>query len=261
MPKAKEYPGRLVTNIRFGNRRMHRIAKYRKNHMELGIYSDAFDEFAKLLVRRIKRNQQNVIMVEGSTGAGKSTYAILLCYELAKRLKVKFSLQEDYIYTMEDLLRKIKNPNASPINLIDEAVLVMNAKGSMTKQNRDMVDIFNTMRSLGWTTVLVAPSIFQIDKTMRLMHIDYKVHCSSEDDNIIRGYGRGFFEVSKPKRYEYSKDAEPYWVLQVTGVFGKLPPRIDAEYQPIKLKAQRKLIDAIAKRHKVDEDEAGEVTA
>lgn len=256
MPKAKEYPGRVVTNKRFGNKRMHMIASYRKNHMELGIYSDAFDEFAKLLVRRIKRNQQNVIMVEGSTGAGKSTFAILLCYELAKRLKVDFDLEKDYVYTMEDLLVKIQDPNASPINLIDEAVLVMNSKGSMTKQNRDMVDIFNTMRSLGWTTVLVAPSIFQIDKTMRLMHIDYKVHCSSEDDSIIRGYGRGFFEISKPKRYEYSKDAEPYWVLQLTGVFGKLPPRIDGLYQPIKLKAQRKLIDAMAKRHGIGDGEA-----
>ena len=252
MAKAKDYPGRVVVNKRWGNRKMHMIAKYRKGRLDLGIYSDAFDEFAKMLTKRIKRSQQNVIMVEGSTGAGKSTFAILLCYELSKRLKCKFSLAEDYIYTMEDLLAKIQNPNASPINLIDEAVLVVSSKGSMTKQNRDMVDIFNTMRSLGWTTILVAPSIYQIDKTLRLMHIDYKVHCSSEDDSLIRGYGRGFFEVSKPKRYEYSKDAEPYWVLQVTGVFGKLPPRIDSQYQPIKLDAQRKLISAIAKRHNVE---------
>lgn len=255
MPRPKNYPGQVVTNKRWGNRRMHMVATYVKNHRRLGIYSDAFDEFVKVLVKRIRRNQQNVIMVEGATGAGKSTFAILLCTALASAMKVDFSLDNDYIYTMEDLLKKIQNPNASPINLIDEAVLVINSKGAMSRQNRDMVNIFDTMRSLGWTTVLVAPSIFQIDKTMRLMHIDYKIHCTSEDDSIKSGFGRGFFEVSKPKRFEYSKSAEPYWILQVTGVFGKLPKKMDDEYQPIKLKAQRKLIDQIAERHKVGDSE------
>lgn len=256
MPKAKEYPGRVVINKRFGNRRMHLIGSYKKNRKILGIYSDAFDVFIGVLIKRIKRNQQNVIMIEGSTGAGKSTLAILMCRELARRMKIPFTLDYDYIYTMEDLLRKIRNPDGHMINLVDEAVLVISSKKAQTKENQDIVDIFNTMRSLGMTTFLVGPSIFQIDKTMRLVHIDYKIHCTSEDDSIKKGYGRGFFEVSKPRRLEYSNKAEPYWVLQLTGVYGTLPPKVNTEYQPIKYKAQMMLLEKIAKKHKVDEVEA-----
>lgn len=255
MPRAKSYPGKVVKNRRMGNRRMHWVRSYFKSGQKYGIYSDAMDVFVKVLAKRIRNHQQNVVVVEGNTGAGKSTLAIQLCYELAKQLKVPFSLEQDYIYSLADLYRKIEDPQASPINLIDEAVLIVNAKRSQTKESVDTVNLFNTMRSLGWTTIMCAPSIFQIDKTVRVVHVDYKVHCSSEDSCPLPGYGRGFFEVSKARRHEYSKSAEPYWVLQCTGVFGSLPPAIDAEYQPIKKAAQMRLIAGMARRHGYENDE------
>lgn len=256
MPRAKEYPGKLVTNTRCGNTKMHLLRKYRTCGKTVGIYSDAFDIFIKKLAKRIKDNQQNVVMVEGSTGAGKSTLAILMCYALAKRLKVPFDLEKDYIYSVEDLLKKIQDPNASPINLVDEAVLVVNAKRSQSSENIDIVNLFNTMRSLGWTTFLVGPSVYQIDKTLRQVHIDYLIHCSSNDDSPLRGFGRGFFEESKAKRSRFKKNAEPYWYLQMTGIFGKLPDKLDAKYQPIKYKAQMELSKRTARKHNVSMEEA-----
>lgn len=260
MPRAKEYPGRVVTNKRFNNTKMHLIATYRRNGMVMGIYSDAYDLFIKRLAKRIKSDQQNVLMIEGDTGAGKSTLAILMCRDLARKLKVPFSLEKDYIYSVEDLLKKIQDPNASPINLIDEAVLVVNAKRSQSSENIDIVNLFNTMRSLGWTTFLVGPSVFQIDKTLRQVHIDYLIHCTSNDDSLRKGFGRGFFEESKAKRSRFKKNAEPYWYLQMTGVYGKLPDKLNAEYQPIKYKAQMELSRRTAKKHNVamaggDEDD------
>lgn len=252
MPRAKEYPGKVVTNTRYGGTKMHLLRKYRSCGRVVGIYTDAYDIFIKNLAKRIKDNQQNVVMVEGNTGAGKSTLTILMCRDLAKRLKVPFSLEKDYIYSVEDLLKKINDPDASPINLIDEAVLVVNAKRSQTSENIDIVNLFNTMRSLGWTTFLVGPSVYQIDKTLRQVHIDYLIHCSSNDDSPLRGFGRGFFEVSKAKRSRFKKNAEPYWYLQMTGIFGKLPDKLNAEYQPIKYKAQMELSKRTAKKHNVE---------
>lgn len=264
MPRAKKYPGVPVINKRFGGRRMYMIDQYRSHRKLVGIYSDAFDAFVGLMARRIRAHQQNVIMIEGNTGAGKSTLAILFCIALAKKLKVPFDLKKDYIYSTPDLWTKISTKDASPINLIDEAVLVVNSKRAMSRESVDTVNLFNTMRSLGWTTFLVGPSVYQIDKTVRVVHIDYLIHCSSEDDCPLKGYGRGFFEEYKAKRSRFSKDAEPYWALQLTGVYGKLPPAVDAEYQPIKLAAQQRLIERMKERYGIEaegEDPAGQAEA
>lgn len=256
MPRAKEYPGKVVINKRYKNTRMHLIGKYKKHRKTYGIYSDAFDIFVKELASRIKHHQQNVVIVDGDTGAGKSTLAIQLCYDLAKRMKKPFDLKKDYIYTLDDLWDKLQDPNASPISLIDEGSLLLSSKRSMSKENQDMVNLFNTMRSRGWSTIICAPSIFQIDKGVRTIHADYRVRCSSEDHSIKRGYGRGFFEASKAIRNEYSKDAEPYWMLQMTGVFGPLSDKIDRIYQPIKMRAQTRLIQKMMEsRRKSGEEE------
>lgn len=249
MPRAKVYPGKVVINTRMGNRKMHMIANYKEGRRIAGIYSDAFDIFVNILAKRIKNKQQNVVVIEGPTGSGKSTLALQLCIALSKKLKTDFKLDNDYIYSMDDLWKKLQDPNMCPINFIDEASLVVNAKRSQTRESIDIVNIFNTMRSLGLTTILCSPSIMQIDKGIRTVHADYRIICSSEDSSPIKGYGRGIWELFKPTRYKFSSGSEPYWTLQCAGVFDKLPEKLDSEYQPIKRMAQKRLIEAMAERY------------
>ena len=262
MPRAKKYPGIRVRNRRWGNRVQHLLkwngkpAVYYRSGMWCGIYSDTFDIFVRILAKRIKNHQQNVIIANGDTGSGKSTLVIKMCYELAKRLNVTFDLQKDYIYSVDDLWVKMEDPNASPISLIDEAALVLNSKRSQSNDSLDVVNLFNTMRSRGWTTFLVTPGLYQINKDVRITHADYVLYCSSDDDSFLPGFGRGMFEVSKAKRSRFAKKngGEPYYVLQSTGVFTELPSKIDEIYQPIKVDAQEKLRkNMIDRRKKKDE--------
>lgn len=259
MTKPKVYPGKEVSNRRFNNKRMHLIGAYTKNRKTMGIYSDAFDVFVKELKDRIRKNQQNVVIIDGDTGSGKSTLAIQLCTELSKKQHVSFDLDKDYIYSLNDLWAKLQDENASPINLIDEGSLLLNSKSAMTRENKGVVNLFDTMRSRGWTTIVCVPNIKQIDRGVRSTHADYRVHCTSEDSSILRGYGRGFFEVNKAMRYEYSKDGEPYWYLQYTGTFRPLDDKTNEKYQVIKLNRQKMLVrDMIAKNggNTTDEVEA-----
>lgn len=253
MPRAKIYKGRKVRNKRWSNRVQHLLRPYYRNHAWVGIYSDTFDIFVKILAKRTKNRQQNVIMVEGDTGSGKSTFAIQLAFALAKALGKEFSLTKDYIYSIDDLWKKLEDPDASPISLIDEAVLVLNSKRSQSNDSVDIVNLFNTMRSRGWSTILCAPSIKLINKDVRCLHVDYDVYCSSEDNSFVPDIGRGLFELSKMKRKRFSKKSsdEPYQMLLSTGVFRALPKKIDDEYQPIKNQAQDTLIaNALARRKK-----------
>lgn len=259
MARPPNYPGEEKTNLRYKNTRMHVVGWYDREHTKkLGIYSDAVDVFVKHLHERIKNHQQNVIVVDGDTGSGKSTFAIQLCYKLAKMQKVKFDLHEDYIYSLGDLMKKLDGQNENPISLFDEGSLLLNSKSSQRREDMSMVALFDTMRSRGWTTVICIPSINQLNKTVRTVHADFLCHCSSPNKPLIPGYGRGFVEISYAKRSQFAKGDDPYWYLCYTGVFKELPEDVDSIYQPIKRHAQDVLIKRIIKRNNeiiADEDE------
>lgn len=252
--RPKNYKGREVINMRWGGRTQHLIGKYRRYGITLGIYSDTYDMFVDELVKRTKNDQQNVVFCEGPTGSGKSTLAIGLASELARKLGYSFDLDRDYVYGPKDMWRKLDEPDASPVSLIDEGTLSLNTMNFRRKDDTDLVVLFDTMRSRHWTTFICAPNIRQINPTVRRLHIDFKLECSGPDMPFVRGYERGFFELtnkvySRKKRY----DPDPYWNVLSTGVFGPLPQDIDRKYQVIKSKRQDMLIMEGVKRNKTEE--------
>ena len=253
MPRAKTYRGRVVRNKRYHNKKMHLVTSYIRYGLELGVYSDAFDIFVKTLANRIKRNLQNVVIVTGDTGSGKSTVTIELCMALAKLLGVSFDLDRDYMYGSEDLWEKLDDPNASPISLFDEGSVSLNSMNSRKTGDRDIVVILDTCRSRGLTTFIVLPDIRQCNPSIRRIHANFVLECSSIEHPFVKGYDRGFFEV-KDKRYSKKKryDPDPWWNVLYTGIFGKLPEEIDKKYQKIKRSRQDGLLVDIRRRNKVE---------
>ena len=251
MARAKNYKGQPVYNTRWGNRRQHMLAWYRKGNIPVLVASDTMDLFAKELKSRIRNNYQNIIVIEGGTGSGKSTAAIWL----AKTMDPNWSITDNYIYSLDDLRNKLeraeKGEKVSPISLFDEAVVSLNSRNSNRTEDRDMVILFNTMRSRGWTTILCVPSIFDLNKAVRSTHVDYKLRCP--DKSPIKGVPkRGFLEFSKAQRSEYKRTNEPYWYLFACGVYKALPPDWDKEYQKLKNEKQDLLLGAFIRKNTED---------
>lgn len=239
----------VVRNRSAGGKHMIMVAPYRRGRERRGIYADANEQFLDTLVSRIHNDQQNVIAVTGDTGSGKSTYAIQLCYALSKRLHAGFDLAKDYVYSLNDLWIKLGNPYACPISLFDEGAVTLASTNAMKREDRDMVTLFNTMRSRGWTTVIAIPSISHLNKAVRGTHVDFLCICSSPNRPLVRGYdGRGFVQIHEARRGTYSRSSDPYWKLIYTGVFGDLPPDIKEMYLPIKSRKQDELVADIIKR-------------
>lgn len=243
MPRAKTYPGALYINKRWANKRQHVVAWYKKGHINMLVGTDTIDLFAKELKKRVKDRYQNVIVVEGGTGSGKSTAAITL----AKAMDPYWNITDNYIYDLNDLRKKLARAEAgevvSPISLFDEAIVSLNSRNSSRSEDKEMLILFNTMRSLGWTTILCIPSIFDLNKALRTAHVDYKVRCP--DRSPVRKKGmprRGFLEFSKAKRKEFSRDAEPYWYLFAAGIYPPLKKEWNDEYQKLKRARQSDLI-------------------
>lgn len=244
MPRKKPekvYPGPLYYNKRWHNTKQHVVGYYRKFRILVLVGSDTLDLFVKELKENIKKGYQNIIVIEGGTGSGKSSAAIWL----AKTMDPKWSITDNYIYSLDDLKKKLDKADngqkVSPISLFDEAVVSLNSRNSSRTEDKDMLILFNTMRSRGWTTILCVPSIFDLNASVRKIHVDYKLRCPDKAPikNVPK---RGFLEFSKAVRKEYKKNTEPYWYLFAAGIYPPLKKEWNEEYQAIKSAKQDELI-------------------
>ena len=195
-----------------------------------------------------------MIVIEGDTGSGKSTIGIEIAYALADALGVKFDLKKDMVYALDDLWDKLDDPDASPISLLDEGSVSLNSLNSRRSGDRDAVVLLDTMRSRGWTTIIVLPSIKNLNASVRRVHVNYVIECSSIDNPFVKGYTRGFFEVKDRRESKKRRnDPDPWWNVLFTGIFSPLEPDIDKEYQAIKLGRQMGLIEDMKKRNRREE--------
>ena len=215
------------------------VGSYRQEGRRL-IYADALPAFADTLKQRLRDDHQNVIVITGGTGSGKSTLAIQLCNAVAKALgERKWRIADNYIYSVDDLKAKLRDQGGSSINLFDEGSISLNSNNSQRSEDKMMVALFDTMRTLGWTSIICIPHIDSLNKRVRLYHMDYRLICPNR--TLVPGYdSRGFGQIYKHVLREFGK---PYDRLIATTTFSPLKPSQAQEYGRIKYEHQRQLID------------------
>lgn len=201
------------------------------------VYSDMIEALAYTMRQRLANHHQNVICIEGGTGSGKSTLAIQLC----RALKRDWSVADNYIYGLDDLKRKLDKQETDCIHLFDEGSVILNSFNSQRAEDKQISVLFDTMRSLRWTTIICIPSFTSLNKRIRENHVDFRLSCP--DKAPLPNYAsRGFFHAYKRKKSQFARGV--YWMPIGTGIFTPLKPRIDKEYQEIKRKSQNRLIRA-----------------
>lgn len=225
------------------NHIMHRVAVARDG---LPVYSDAFDVLVDILKERISNERQNVIAIIGSTGSGKSTVAVQLCL----KMDPFFSFAKDYIYSIDDLVDKLdgKHGQSSPVSLFDEGSIILNSLNFSRKGDKDIVVLFDTMRSRGWTTVICTPELRNLNNRVREDHVNFLITCGGRSP--VKGYSsRGFFKIHK-KAKNSSFQNKPYWRPICYGIAQKMPPKVDREYQKYKKASQDRLINEIIEKQR-----------
>lgn len=197
------------------------------------IYDNACPAFARLLRDRIKDDHQNVVFCGGETGSGKSTFAITMCNLVDRNWK----LAENYIYDVSDLKKKLDNPQSN-VSLFDEGTVSLNSSNSQRSEDKQMAVLFDTMRSLKWTTFIVAPRMQAINKRVRDTHISFM--CLVPSQPIIKGYDtRGCMQIYQKINRDWGKS---YWKVEATTLFPKLTPKMQREYDAIKKEHQMRLL-------------------
>ena len=242
--------GGTLGKNRYLNINLHALAPYKGG--DYFIYSDLIKGLARILKNRIKKKHQNVILVVGPTGSGKSTVALNLIYAL----EPDWDIAENYVYSARDLARKLKyKEKASKITLYDEGSVSLNSLNAIRRGDNAQVVLLDTCRSLGWTTVICIPSINDLNKRIRDHLIDFVLVCSNKP--LAPGLeARGYFELYKPQRDTWAKST--YYQLVGAGTYSKLTGDKAEIYDQIKFQHQMELINEFVGMHDPDKETEAE---
>lgn len=207
------------------------------NNEELPICSDLLKIVAKKLKERIKNQNQNVVVVAGKPGSGKSSLALQTIYALDPAWR----LEDNYIYDASDMAKKLRHrQTANPISLFDEGSVSLNSLDFNKSGSKQTIVMLDTCRSLGWTTFICIPSLRNLNKNITDHLLDYLLYCPHRP--LIKGYAtRGFFILYKPHSGLWSTGT--YYQPIAAGIYPKLTGDHAREYESIKLQHQINFLD------------------
>lgn len=260
------YFGRRVWNKHVG-RKMFQLPRFLKdkktgkyiqctyifNHCEELIYTNALDVFVDILVKRLKSDQQTIIEIIGDTGSGKSSLGLNIAQTLQRQLGKKWDIDRDLVLDANDFVYRMLNGKDEGVILMDEAHLILSTDKQSTKEQKDVKEIFVTMRSRHTTTIMCSPTKFtsSIEKDF----VDFKLICSDPQKSILPGFGRGFFQCFKPMiNRSLGEGKDGVWnQLIFTGMFGDYPEEYQKQYRQMKRQQQQRNLRKLADKRARDD--------
>lgn len=226
--------------------------------------------FRFLLIDRVEIEKDNIVLVTGKRGSGKSTYGIKMAlgfnnfeelerfYNKEMNIKLEenekqlfklgkytnFDMERDIVFTNNELQDLCQNSRKGFI-VSDEAIVSTGRRNSMTKVNKILHQILTINRKNFNTIFFCLPSVEDFDVSI-LQYVSCWVHIDDRGlgavllPNMPSIFGRKSWDIDKMKKI-YDKFLEdnptalqvPYWLFDnFKGYvkFGKLPKKIEERY-------------------------------
>lgn len=215
---------------------------------DVGDYKINFD-FTELMKRRVDFNKNNLIVITGETGSGKSMAAL----DLACRLDPKFDVNQ-CVFTIPDFLKLVKILEPGQVVVLDEAAIGFDARRSGTNDNVMFSNVLKVFRYKQITTIFTFPNLMMFDKNgRRLMHfhivmagINYRLKMASAHCFIVDSHVSW---EDEPKRYFPIVNVQGEGLdfsFQVDPVYFNFPPAdLRREYEIKKNEFATAMLDEI----------------
>lgn len=189
------------------------------------------EHLAEDMHANVDNDFDNLVVVSGKEGSGKSNMA----YHLCKLYDPNFTIEDGYVYEYSSFIDKLTESSTSgadrgKIFWMDEATNVASNRDSMQRDNKNFIQMLEMMRSRGWTLVMCIPSVSRLDKYIREYRLRYLLICK-EMAWGTGGRSRGYVEVKIQKGHEL-------WGTLGYARFPKMEPEVKAEYERIKMSHQ-----------------------
>lgn len=204
---------------------------------------DLMDCLVKEMHDNINAEYDNLIVVTGPEGSGKSNFA----YWLAKKFDPNFDIEDGYVYDMGPFLKKIDTDEIKGrVFWMDEATNIASARNWMKDENKSLIQLLEMLRSKGMTLIMCIPLLDRIDLYIRETRMRYHIKTAERCWDLDKTIKRGYFELTSKK----SNFKTICW-----GTFQKIPEEEKAAYEALKSQSQKSKIHEIRERY--EEDNSG----
>lgn len=194
------------------------------------------EALAKDMKNNVSADYDNLVIIEGNEGSGKSNFT----WECCKALNPEFDFKRQLTYTVDDLKTRLQDgDDKHSVFWLDEAYDIANKRDWNTDRNKMFVTLLVKMRSRGWTLMMDVPRFEDMDVYIRDHRARYVVTCCPCEFEHTGYKERGFFELKK-------RDKTGRWQHIGYGSYDRMPEDVDAEYRSVKEQSQDRSLKALA---------------
>jgi len=230
-PYLNNATGRPMT-VLGGRLLRYRSGKYYIQYFFEG-HTEQGDGLTDRLIEDAKSNvdnaYDNLIVVIGKEGSGKSNWAVRFC----KAFDPTFTLEGRYIYDYLPFLERLEKDFSTPGNgrayLMDEATNLASNRDWNKEDNKNFIQLLEMFRSRGLTLVLCIPSFDRLDKYIREYRARYKIECLDLPEGKKFG-GRGYYKLTICRTNTFVG----------IGTFDRMDPEDRETYERLKEESQLK---------------------
>lgn len=199
------------------------------------LLDDLIGELAKDMKKNVADNYDNLVVITGHEGSGKSN----LAYQICKAFDPEFDVTNQYVYSTEDFRDKLRSgEDMRGTFWMDEGSNMANNRDWNSTDNKQLVELLEMCRSRGWTLVICIPSLDRLDLYIRKYRLRYCIECKPMKFDKYGPKARGYFELKKMSYYGRLE-------LIGYGVFSQMPSEVKEEYEALKLESQNKKIKEV----------------
>lgn len=230
------------------------ILYYRKTHkyFKSYLFKGLFEAFIEEMHYNVRNKYDNVIVIYGGEGTGKSH----LAYQIAKAYNPDFDMAKNYIYNYSRFLEVITQDLDSPpgtVYWLDEGSNIASNREWMKQDNISFISILEMFRSRGWTLIFCIPLLSRLDVYIRESRVRYILKAAVMSwDKVWTKKTRGYAQLT---RIDVEKENRPEKMM---GYFPYQPiPEPDlSKYEKLKLQSQTdKLQELNDKKNKANQNE------
>lgn len=195
------------------------------------LYKDLLEKLAEDMHRNVRADYDNVVMIEGGEGSGKSN----LAYQVIKAYNPDFDIKQTYVYNMDGIRERFAAEDYGGDTFwMDETSQIASNRNWQSEDNKDLVSILEVCRSKHFSLIGCIPSITRADIYLREYRMRYLLRCRPMKFPRIGYKPRGIFELLK-------RDNETGKMKHIGyGLFDPMPDDQKQIYEPIKADFQEK---------------------
>lgn len=156
---------RALTVVTMDATRYRKTGKYYVRYL----FKELMDRVVEDMHSNIAQHFDNLVVVCGDEGTGKSN----LAYHLCRTFDPEFDLEKSYAYTWDDFIEKLTNGDPQRVYWLDEAINLASGRDWMKEANKMLIRVLQTMRSKGMTLVMCVPVLKNLDVYIRTHRTRY----------------------------------------------------------------------------------------